>query len=161
ERGDHEGGVDGEEAVLAEGRGAVPDRVHAHREQQAGERDEDAPQPPALRRERGEAEADAGQHGEERVRERRHDDAYEERRGGHRGDAAFAGELVGAEGGAQIEDVLGEREAGGGDPGYDHAVDDPGEVPSAEQEDQQDGGRLRRLLDDGRYHGRAEGVRAG
>ena len=75
--------------------------------------------------------------------------------------AAVAVELVGAEGGAEVEDVLGEREAGGGDPGDDDPVDDPGEVPSAEQEDQQDGRRLRGLLHDGRYDGRAEGVGVG
>ena len=54
-----------------------------------------------------------------------------------------AGELVRAEGVAEVEDVLGEGEAGGGDAGDHDAVDDAGEVPSAEEEDQQDGRGLR------------------
>ena len=75
--------------------------------------------------------------------------------------AAVPGDLVLAEGGAEIEDVLGEGEAGGGEAGDDDAVDDPGEVPSAEEEDQQDGGRLGGLLDDRRDDRRPEGVGAG
>lgn len=68
-----------------------------------------------VRRERGDAEADAREDGEERVRERRHDDPHEEGRRRDGGDAAVPGELVGAEGDAQVEDVLREREAGGRD----------------------------------------------
>ena len=65
-----------------------------------------------------------------------------------------------AEGVAEVEDVLGEGEAGGGDPGDDDAVDDPVEVAAAEEEEQQDGGGLGRLLDDRRDDGRAPGVSA-
>src|SRR5262249_47269641 len=106
-------------------------------------------------------EAEAGHGGEQRVRERRHHDAHEEGGGGDGGDAAVAGELVGPEGRAEVEDVLGEREAGGGDPGYHHPVPDPGGVAPAGGGDQQHGRGLGGLLDDRRYHGGAEGVGAG
>ncbi len=161
ERGDHEDAVDLEEAVLAERRGAVPDRVHAHREEETGQGDQDAADVVAVGGVGGDAEADAGEDREQGVREGGHDDAHEEGRRGDGGETAVAGELVGAEGRAQVEDVLGEREAGGGDPGDHHPVDDPGEVPSAEQEDEEYGGGFRGLLDDRGYDGGAQGVRAG
>ncbi|CAK7287050.1 hypothetical protein SGPA1_50016 [Streptomyces misionensis JCM 4497] len=160
EHGQHEHAVDGEEAELAEGGGAVPQGVHAHREQQPAERHQQPPGPLVRAAQRGDAEADAGAGGEQGVRERGHHDAHEEGGGGDGDDAVAAGELVGPEGRAQVEDVLGEREAGGGDPGYHHPVHDPGEVAPAEEEDQQHGRGLRGLLDDRGYHRGAEGVGA-
>ncbi len=107
------------------------------------------------------AEADARHRGEERVRERRHQHADEERR--HRGrlHARVAEVLVRGEGVAEVEDVLGEREPRRRDARYDDAVDDAVEVPAAEEEQQQYGRGLRRLLHHRRDERRAPRVRVG
>ena len=70
-----------------------------------------------------------------------------------------------AEGAAEVEDVLGEREAGGADAGVDDAVDDPVELAPPEQQDEQHRRALERLLDDRRDadggHGQRVLVRPG
>lgn len=156
---DHERPVHGVEAVRAECGRPVPQGVHAHREEQAQQRERDAPDALMARTACGDPETDTGQNGEERMGERGHHRTHEEGRRGHGGEPR-AHHLVLTEGVAQIEDVLGEGETCRGEAGDDHAVDDPAEVPSPEEEEQQDGRRFGALLHDGRYDRGAQRVRA-
>ena len=77
------------------------------------------------------------------MRERREEAAADE----GRGEAVLA---VLDPGEGEVLDVLGEREAGGGHPGIDHAVGDPVELALREPPHEQDEQALRGLLDDGR-----------
>ena len=82
-----------------------------------------ARQPGAARR--GDADADAGEDGEHRVRERRHQAPGDEG-AGERLAAALGPGL------REVLDVLGEGEAGGADARVDHAVGDPVELAPQE-----------------------------
>ncbi|CAI4167862.1 hypothetical protein CCOS2040_16065 [Streptomyces albidoflavus] len=156
---DHHHGVDGDEAEGAhQGGRAVPQAVHAHGEQQPGQGEQDPAHPSAARGAGGQTEADPGQQGEERVGEGRQHDPYEEGGGGDRGHAAVAGQLVAAEGVPEVEDVLGEGEAGAGEACRHGAVQQAAEVLPAEEEDQEHRDRLGGLLDDGGHEGGADRV---
>ena len=78
EQRQHDQEVDGEELRPAEQRGAVPERVQTNGGQVAGDRRQDLQR--LRRRPRGDADPDAGEHREQRVRERREDTTQEERR---------------------------------------------------------------------------------
>ncbi len=161
EDGDHERGVDDDEAVAAEGGRAVPEAVQDHRGEQRRDRQQDAADALVPGGRGGQAEADAGHGGEQGVREGGHHAADEERRGGGGPDARVAELLVADERRAEIEDVLGEGEPGGRDSGDDDAVHDPVEVASSEHEEEEHGGRLGALLHERRDEGGPPGVGVG
>ena len=126
--------------------------MEQHRAHPSGEDRDDAHDRPP--RGHGDADADAGERGEERVPEGAHEPADEERRR----EPLAAVLVVGL---PEVEDVLAEREARTDETGVDDAVDDAVELAATEQVDEQDAESLEGLLGDRRQVDRARLERVG
>ena len=153
QRHHHDEVDDQERAAVEERRRAVPHRVQEHRDRVAAEHVERAGGGVAAVG--GDARADARHRGEERVRERREHTAQDQRE-----QHAAAHVRLFAERAAEVEDVLGEREARRHDPGVDDAVDDAVELAAAEQQQADEERALQALLDDRGDHRGADHVAA-
>jgi hypothetical protein len=103
--------------------------VQGHRQGVADQHGDDPDQRVAAVR--GDPGADPGHRGEQRVRERREQPAHHQHR---EHPAGLTDRSLLGEGPAEVEDVLGEREARRDQPGVDDAVHDAVELASPEDQ---------------------------